>query len=270
MHCLTAVIAMEGAGETHRYSSEPSRCSVSDNPNLTRSLALCLLLFDSLKRGDRCSQGSEFLCLVKEGAERSSRMLEHRNTLGLAAFIVITGRGRACTRQEHHPSDKIARNPCRLELAEFPILEAGFFLLINSWCGITLGIAWRHKLYHILNWNANPAKARVKCSSNQQVLSCLARGSVRKKTRQKWKREGNLLSRFSSVYTEGAWQCKMRLVWTQSPLGLVSSRWGDIRCQIPIGPLGGRGGWGAPGNRKVESLSSILLQVVKQHMRLDM
>lgn len=68
MYCLTVVIAMEGAGETHRYSSKPSRFSESDNPNLTRSLALCLLLCGSLKGGDDCSQGSEFPCLVKEGA----------------------------------------------------------------------------------------------------------------------------------------------------------------------------------------------------------
>lgn len=180
VYCLTVVIAMEGAGETHRYPSKPSRCSVCDNPNLTRRLAPCLLLSGSLKRGHDCSQSSEFPCLVKEGAERSSRMLEHRNVLGFAAFVVITGRGHVCCHQEHHPSDKIARNPCRLELAEFPILEAGFFLLNNSWCGITLGMAWRNKLYNILNWNANLAKVRVRCSSNQQVLSCLAQGSIRK------------------------------------------------------------------------------------------
>lgn len=43
----------------------------------------------------------------------------------------------------HHLSDKIARNICRLEPAELPILKAGFFHLINSQCanqsGITLG-----------------------------------------------------------------------------------------------------------------------------------
>lgn len=73
-------------------------------------------------------------------------------------MYVITGRGHAGSCQEHHPSDKTARNPCRLELAEFPILEAGFFLLINSCCGIIVGIAWRNNLYKILNWNENPVK----------------------------------------------------------------------------------------------------------------
>lgn len=76
--CLTVLIAMGGAGGTHRYSSEPSRCPVSDSPNLARGPAFCLLS-GSLQRGDDCSQGSEFPCLVKEGAEGSSRVLEHRN-----------------------------------------------------------------------------------------------------------------------------------------------------------------------------------------------
>jgi len=39
----------------------------------------------------------------------------------------------------HHPNDKIAKSLCRLEPAEFSILEAGFFHLINSQCGIALG-----------------------------------------------------------------------------------------------------------------------------------
>lgn len=36
-------------------------------------------------------------------------------------------------------SDYIARNLCKLEPAEFPILEDVFFHLIDSQCGITLG-----------------------------------------------------------------------------------------------------------------------------------
>lgn len=81
-------------------------------------------------------------------------MLEHRNTYSgleihrICYTIYSANRQVPCMLQPgmgwyHHPSDKIARNLCRLEPGELPILEDGFFHLINSQCanqsGITLG-----------------------------------------------------------------------------------------------------------------------------------
>lgn len=70
---LIAVMAMEEASEAPGYPFETSRCSVSDNSNPTRILALCLLLSGSLKRGDDCSWGSKFPCSFKGGSGKKLR-----------------------------------------------------------------------------------------------------------------------------------------------------------------------------------------------------
>lgn len=238
--CLSVVIAMEGAGETHRYTPSPPGVQCLMTPTFLgawHSAFSSLAFWREVMTAARVQSSPAWS--GGGGAERSSRMLEHRNALGLPAFMVITGRGHACSCQEHHPRDKTAGNPCRLELAEFPILEGGFLLLISSCYGIIVGIAWRNNLYNTLNWNANPAKVQVRCSSNLQVLSCLAQGCIRKKQGKSGKGRGiHYLG--SALSAQGAWQCEMCLVWAQSPLGLASSRWGDIRWQYPLAPWGKR------------------------------
>lgn len=81
--------------------------------------------------------------------------------------------------------------------------------MIDSCYGITPGIAWRNKLYNTLNWNANPAKVQVRCSSNQQVLSCLAQGSIRKKQGKSGKGRGiyYLGSALSTQKEHGSVKC---------------------------------------------------------------
>lgn len=67
LYCLTTVMAMEGAGKAPGYPFETSTCSVFDDSNPTRNLALCLLLSGSLKRGDDCSWDSKETCSFKGG-----------------------------------------------------------------------------------------------------------------------------------------------------------------------------------------------------------
>lgn len=154
-------------------------------------------------------------------------------------------------------------------LPNFPSLKLDF----SFWTipGVVSLLEWPGGTNYIIYWIGMQTWQRYEwgAAATNKCWAALLRAAS-EKIREKWKREWNLLSRFSSVHTEWAQPCKMCLVWAQSLLWLVKSRWGDIRWQIPIGPLRGRGGWGTTGSRKVESLSSSLLQVVQQHMRLDM
>lgn len=89
----------------------------------------------------------------------------------------------------HDPSGQIARNLCRLEPAELHSLEAGCF---STWSVPSvlikviplLQIADRNKQYNTVKWNESQAKAWVRRSSYQQVLSCLAQGSASKKKKK--------------------------------------------------------------------------------------
>lgn len=130
----------------------------------------------------------------REGAERSSKILEYRNAYSglelLRTCYTVYGANRQepCTPQPgmgwyHHPSDKTARNLCRLEPAEFPILEAGFFHLINSQCGITLGNSLEEQTIQYIEMEWKPGKGTGEVQQLPTSIELPCSGQHQKKIR---------------------------------------------------------------------------------------
>lgn len=148
---------------------------------------------------------------------------------------------------------RLQGTPAGWNLLNFPSLKLDF-----SFCSIPVIVSLSEQpggTNHIIHWIRMQTQQRHEwgAAATNKCWAALLRAASGKKTRQKWKREGNLLSRFSSVYTEGAWQCEMCLVWARSPPRLASS--GEVISggRYPLAPSGKRR-WGAPGRRKVESV----------------